>query len=132
MLMMRRWSVRHAALMERAYGALLRGLRAMRPLARAIGVKHLQKPVTGVERAVKGILFDCQMCGRCVLSANGMSCPMNCPKHVHNGPCGGVRPTAPARSTPPCAASAWKAGTGRRAWRLGNGRMRQSRPPSTT
>lgn len=92
MLMMRRWSVRHAALMERAYGALLGALRAMRPLARAIGVKHLQKPVTGVERAVKGLLFDCQMCGRCVLSANGMSCPMNCPKHVHNGPCGGVRP----------------------------------------
>ncbi len=40
---------------------------------------------------MKGLLFDCQMCGRCVLSANGMSCPMNCPKQVRNGPCGGVR-----------------------------------------
>jgi hypothetical protein len=44
-----------------------------------------------MERAVKGLLFDCQMCGQCVLSSTGMSCPMNCPKNLRNGPCGGVR-----------------------------------------
>jgi hypothetical protein len=32
------------------------------------------------------------MCGQCVLSSTGMSCPMNCPKTLRNGPCGGVRP----------------------------------------
>ena len=32
------------------------------------------------------------MCGQCVLSSTGMSCPMNCPKELRNGPCGGVRP----------------------------------------
>jgi hypothetical protein len=32
------------------------------------------------------------MCGQCVLSHTGMSCPMNCPKQMRNGPCGGVRP----------------------------------------
>jgi hypothetical protein len=31
------------------------------------------------------------MCGQCVLSSTGMSCPMNCPKNLRNGPCGGVR-----------------------------------------
>ena len=31
------------------------------------------------------------MCGQCVLSSTGMSCPMNCPKQLRNGPCGGVR-----------------------------------------
>ena len=31
------------------------------------------------------------MCGDCVLSKTGMSCPMNCPKALRNGPCGGVR-----------------------------------------
>jgi hypothetical protein len=40
---------------------------------------------------VKGLLFDCRMCGQCVLSSTGMSCPMNCPKSLRNGPCGGVR-----------------------------------------
>ena len=43
-------------------------------------------------RATKGLLFDCWMCGQCVLSSTGMSCPMNCPKTLRNGPCGGVRP----------------------------------------
>ena len=36
-------------------------------------------------------MFDCRMCGDCVLSKTGMSCPMNCPKALRNGPCGGVR-----------------------------------------
>ncbi len=91
MQVIRRWAVRHADLMERAYDGLSRTLRTLRPVARAIGIRRLEKPMTGVERAVKGVLFDCQMCGACVLSANGMACPMNCPKHVRNGPCGGVR-----------------------------------------
>ncbi|MCX7914897.1 MAG: methylenetetrahydrofolate reductase C-terminal domain-containing protein, partial [Verrucomicrobiae bacterium] len=30
-----------------------------------------------------------RMCGACVLSHTGMSCPMNCPKQMRNGPCGG-------------------------------------------
>jgi len=31
------------------------------------------------------------MCGKCLLGTTGMSCPMNCPKSIRNGPCGGVR-----------------------------------------
>jgi 5,10-methylenetetrahydrofolate reductase len=91
MLAMRRWAVRNAGVMERAYAALAAALRALRPLVRALGTSHLERPVSAVERAVKGALFDCRMCGRCVLSSNGMACPMNCPKQVRNGPCGGVR-----------------------------------------
>jgi Methylene-tetrahydrofolate reductase C terminal len=45
-----------------------------------------------LEAAVKGFLFDCRMCGDCVPSKTGMSCPMDCPKAMRNGPCGGVRP----------------------------------------
>jgi len=44
-----------------------------------------------VELAVKGPIFDCRMCGQCVLHATGMTCPMTCPKTLRNGPCGGVR-----------------------------------------
>ena len=47
--------------------------------------------VTWAESKAKGFLFDCKMCGNCVLSSTGMACPMNCPKTIRNGPCGGVR-----------------------------------------
>ena len=56
-----------------------------------MGYGRLEKPVAWVESRVKGLLFDCRMCGQCVLRSTGMSCPMNCPKSLRNGPCGGVR-----------------------------------------
>jgi hypothetical protein len=49
-------------------------------------------PLAAVEKAVKGPVFGCRMCGQCVLHSTGMTCPMNCPKELRNGPCGGVRP----------------------------------------
>jgi hypothetical protein len=88
----RLWSIRHARLMEAAYAALERALTALHPMFEKIGYARLEKPVACVERAVKGFLFDCRMCGQCALSSTGMSCPMNCPKSLRNGPCGGVRP----------------------------------------
>lgn len=42
------------------------------------------------EKWVKDLLFDCQACGQCVLSHTAMICPMNCPKGLRNGPCGGT------------------------------------------
>ncbi len=88
---MRYWSVRHARGVHRAYRMLLAVLTRLRPLLQRIGAGRLEKPLARVERTVKGLLFDCRMCGLCVLSSNGMACPMNCPKQVRNGPCGGVR-----------------------------------------
>ncbi len=87
----RLWSVRHARAMEITYNLVERALIAMSPLFRKIGYERLEKPVAAVERVTKGLLFDCQMCGQCMLSQSGMSCPMNCPKQIRNGPCGGVR-----------------------------------------
>lgn len=43
-----------------------------------------------LEKLVKDPLFDCQHCGQCVLSHTGLICPMNCPKGLRNGPCGGT------------------------------------------
>lgn len=91
MYWLRKWSVRHARLMESTYHAVERCLIAATPLYRRLGEQRLEKPVAAVEKMVKGALFDCQMCGQCVLSSTGMSCPMNCPKSIRNGPCGGVR-----------------------------------------
>ena len=91
MLAVRHWSVRHARGMEIFYAAFERVFVALHPLWKKIGYQRLEKPVAVVEKVVKGLLFDCQMCGQCVLSSTGMSCPMNCPKTLRNGPCGGVR-----------------------------------------
>jgi len=89
---LRKWSVRHARFMESVYGVVERALLAAAPVLERIGHERLEKPVAAVERVVKGALFDCRMCGQCALSSTGMSCPMNCPKTIRNGPCGGVRP----------------------------------------
>jgi Methylene-tetrahydrofolate reductase C terminal len=88
----RLWSVRHAAGLARLYAAFEAVLVRLAPLFQRIGYARLEKPAAVTERIVKGVLFDCQMCGRCILSSTGMSCPMNCPKNLRNGPCGGVRP----------------------------------------
>jgi Methylene-tetrahydrofolate reductase C terminal len=91
MYAVRRWSVRHARGLNAFYRGFESLLVACAPLWRLIGYQRLERPVATVERVVKGVLFDCQMCGQCVLSSTGMSCPMNCPKQLRNGPCGGVR-----------------------------------------
>jgi len=91
MYSVRRWSVRHARGLEIFYQGFERVMVALHPLWKAIGYQRLEKPVAVVEKAVKGFLFDCQMCGQCALSSTGMSCSMNCPKTIRNGPCGGVR-----------------------------------------
>jgi hypothetical protein len=87
----RAWSVRHARGLERLYGAFEKALLAASPLIARLGYSKLERPVAFIERQVKRALFDCRMCGDCVLSSTGMSCPMNCPKAMRNGPCGGVR-----------------------------------------
>jgi len=92
MYAVRRWSVRHARGLEIFYDLFERALLFLEPLIRRVGYERLERPVAWLERKSKGFLFDCQMCGQCALSRTGMSCPMNCPKQLRNGPCGGVRP----------------------------------------
>ena len=91
MYRVRLWSVRHARGLNRLYRALEGLLVMLRPLMRVFGDERLERPFAAIERGTKGFLFDCKMCGQCVLSSTGMSCPMNCPKQLRNGPCGGVR-----------------------------------------
>jgi hypothetical protein len=53
--------------------------------------KFLDVVLRPVEIITKKPVFGCHMCGQCVLHSTGMVCPMNCPKNIRNGPCGGVR-----------------------------------------
>lgn len=75
MYMMRKWAVTHAKSYNKLYETLERVLIKLDPLLLKIGYKHIEKPITFIERNVKGLLFDCQMCGLCILSETGMSCP---------------------------------------------------------
>lgn len=63
----------------------------LNPVWKLIGYQRVEIPIRVIEKAIKNLMFDCQMCGQCALSSTGMSCPMNCPKSIRNGPCGGVR-----------------------------------------
>jgi hypothetical protein len=82
---------RHAQGFSRLYDIFERFLVRMSPLFAKIGYERLERPAAAIERGIKGALFDCRMCGQCALSSTGLSCPMNCPKSLRNGPCGGVR-----------------------------------------
>jgi methylenetetrahydrofolate reductase (NADPH) len=42
-----------------------------------------------VEYVIKGPLWGCRMCGNCLLQETAFICPMECPKGLRNGPCGG-------------------------------------------
>src|SRR3954465_510006 len=100
MCAVRLWSVRHARGLSRFYQAFEKALVALHPLWSKIGYEKLEKPFQAMEKVSKDFLFDCQMCGQCVLSSTGMSCPMNCPKTLRNGPCGGVRPNGDCEVKP--------------------------------
>ena len=112
MYSVRHWSIRHSRLLEGLYrrfeshasprwgrcssASAMRGWSGRSPPSSA-------RP--------KGFMFDCQMCGQCVLSSTGMSCPMNCPKPLRNGPCGGVRANGNCEVKPemPCVwVQAWE------------------------
>src|SRR5512143_3102137 len=51
-----------------------------------------ERALAMVERRVKGAMFGCRMCGNCLLQETAYICPMECPKGLRNGPCGGSTP----------------------------------------
>lgn len=62
---------------------------AWRPFKReALGTRAL----AATERAFKGPVYGCRMCGNCLLQETAFVCPMECPKGLRNGPCGGSTP----------------------------------------
>ena len=87
----RLFASRHARAYEVIYNATSPVILSTLSVINKLTKGKLDRPITWSEKIIKGFLFDCQMCGNCVLSSTGMACPMNCPKTLRNGPCGGVR-----------------------------------------
>jgi methylenetetrahydrofolate reductase (NADPH) len=54
--------------------------------------KFGERALQVLEYTVKGPLFGCRMCGNCLLQETAFICPMECPKGLRNGPCGGSTP----------------------------------------
>jgi Methylene-tetrahydrofolate reductase C terminal len=129
MYAVRLWSVRHARGLETFYAAFEKLMVALDPVWRRIGYQRLERPVAVLEQAVKGLLFDCQMCGQCALSQTGMSCPMNCPKTLRNGPCGGVRANGNCEVKPEMRCVWVQAYEGSERMRNGPAAIRAVRPP---
>ncbi|MCI0625098.1 MAG: methylenetetrahydrofolate reductase C-terminal domain-containing protein [Acidobacteria bacterium] len=75
--------------LEIVYATTHRVLQPFRRLLKSGG--WVERVFVHIEKLSKGPLFDCRMCGQCVLHSTGMTCPMTCPKNLRNGPCGGVR-----------------------------------------
>jgi hypothetical protein len=89
---MGRWFRNRPHLLELAYQMTSRLLLRLRPIIASLGYQQLDRWFSLLEEPPKRILFDCRMCGQCILHQTGMTCPMTCPKFIRNGPCGGVRP----------------------------------------
>lgn len=82
---------RRARFLELLYTPFVNLARLLIPLFRHLPLQKIEPAIVPLEKLFKSALFDCRMCGRCILSSTGMSCPMTCPKTMRNGPCGGLR-----------------------------------------
>jgi len=86
-----RWLRNHPRFLEWAYGGTQRLFEWASPLIGRLGYDRVEGWIQPVEDLGKKVVFDCRVCGQCVLHSTGMTCPMTCPKNLRNGPCGGVR-----------------------------------------
>ncbi|MBZ5701879.1 MAG: methylenetetrahydrofolate reductase C-terminal domain-containing protein [Acidobacteriia bacterium] len=111
---LRHWSVRHAGGLRRVYDVFRKYAPSLAVVVRLVGRERSEKLFAPLERAAKGLLFDCRMCGQCVLSSTGMACPENCGKEMRNGPCGGVRPDGGCEVKPKMRCVWLEAGEGRK------------------
>jgi hypothetical protein len=85
------WLRDHPRILESTYHATHTIFNALDPLIARIGYRRVETIIRWPEEWLKSLIFDCRMCGMCVLHSTGMTCPMTCPKTLRNGPCGGVR-----------------------------------------
>ncbi len=86
-----RWLRNHPSMLEQAFQFSHWLFKRIDPFISRFGYERMDRLIRGGEELSKKIIFDCRMCGQCILHSTGMTCPMTCPKNLRNGPCGGVR-----------------------------------------
>jgi len=85
------WVQDHPIFLENAFRLSHWVFKRLKPLIASLGYERADRWIRGSEALTKKLIFDCRMCGQCILHSTGMTCPMTCPKNLRNGPCGGVR-----------------------------------------
>ncbi|HKJ40293.1 MAG TPA: methylenetetrahydrofolate reductase C-terminal domain-containing protein [Anaerolineales bacterium] len=85
------WFRDRPRLLEYAYRGAYWLFERVDPLLKRLGYARVESWIHPLEKLGKKVIFDCRMCGQCILHSTGMTCPMTCPKNLRNGPCGGVR-----------------------------------------
>ena len=100
----REWLKNRPSLLEHAYSSAKTVFVKLYPLLKHLNPLVAERIMVHAEEISKGWAFNCQMCGQCILHSTGMTCPMNCPKNLRNGPCGGVRANGHCEVVPdaPC------------------------------
>lgn len=88
---LRRTIQNHPHALERLWQAAEWALHKLNPFFARVSYDRAAKVILPFEDVGKKLIFDCQLCGQCILHYSGMTCPMTCPKNLRNGPCGGVR-----------------------------------------
>lgn len=88
---LRRWIQNRPHALERLWQVAEWTLLRLNPFISRVGYDRAARIILPVEDVSKKLLFNCQKCGQCILHSTGMTCSMNCPKNIRNGPCGGVR-----------------------------------------
>ena len=86
-----RWLRDRPRALERLYDLADWMFIRLTPVLKRFDSSRLETLIKLPEKWSKQLIFDCRMCGQCVLHSTGMTCPMTCPKNLRNGPCGGVR-----------------------------------------
>lgn len=87
---LRTWLRDRPSLLEWVYQIMYASFYFFEPVIRWLGIKRTERLILPVEKFSKEAIFDCRMCGQCILHSTGMVCPMTCPKNLRNGACGGV------------------------------------------
>jgi hypothetical protein len=101
----------------------------LNPLFARVGYQRSARVILPFEDVGKKLVFNCQMCGQCVLHYTGMTCPMTCPKNLRNGPCGGVRQNGHCEVKPEMRCVWVDAYERSRKMRLWGGEMQAEQPP---
>jgi hypothetical protein len=105
------WLKNHPRFLEWFYDVSKQVIVKTYPVLKHINRGLAEKLMIRGEEITKGWMFNCQMCGQCILHSTGMTCPMTCPKNLRNGPCGGVRANGHCEVIPelPCVwVQAWE------------------------